>query len=397
MADDLARSLENGDLTSFLAPFGGPLRSRVEAWYRNNRTIGVTAARFARIRLGTFGHHEQAGTFTRSLVVGIRTPYDDPGSLPGISYDLTLTRRSTGWTITGWAPSYLVDPLDCSCRLTVTRRGAMVVVNEPHEDFEGWPATVLDEGTEAVQWVRSRLKSTDLRVPKGQVIFLADAPYRWFQSPTLPVERSNITVPLLDATGPYPGIRFSTQSRIVLTLQDSAGRMAALDGRSRLYLSDVIAHESTHQLMNRNATLTFEYRLTLQPWIVEGIAVAVEVLHRRDHPETDDLGYPNPDDPANADPQWLADHVSTRLPTADQLYNSDANRNNWYGVAGSVFLQLAESDGFATMLRVAQLTYQRKNGSPFAFVPDPDRPGRYLPVPTAEKQWLNWFRSSYVN
>ncbi|GGM00473.1 hypothetical protein GCM10011594_20670 [Nakamurella endophytica] len=393
----LAGAVESGGRAVFVAPFAPAVAGRVGQWFDNTRALGVAGARFVRTP-GYFSPRRDTPTsFTRTVVLGVRTPYDDDGSLPGIAYTVGMDRRAGRWTVTTWAPSYVDDPMNCGCRLQVVHRGDVAVVSEGGRSLAGWPAIVLDRALEGTAWPVQRMAGSGLRAPAGHVFFLVDHPYRWFLSATGAPETSNATVSLVETDGPAPGTLFSTASRIVLMLADTDGRTAPQTAVGRLYAWDVVTHEATHQLMNLNSQLYYGEGDPIATWIVEGIAVAVEVLHRRDHPETADAGYYLRDDPRNVDRGWLRRHLAGDLPSREQLYAAPgAERSNWYALSGSVFLFLADRYGFPTMMRTARLMYAQNGRNPFDVVPDPDRAGRYLSRADAMAAWRSWFTDNYL-
>ncbi|MGV2406658.1 UNVERIFIED_CONTAM: hypothetical protein O8I47_08955, partial [Campylobacter lari] len=138
--------------------------------------------------------------------------------------------------------------------------------------------------------------------------FLADQPFHWFLGDSGPGEETNVTASLRSALGKDPGSPESGQSRVVVMLLGSDGVVIPNDREGRQYVSDVVAHESTHQLMNRNSSLTVRTDDSPPTWAVEGIAVAVETLHRDARGGPTDDGYPEPYDPSTVGPTWLHDH-----------------------------------------------------------------------------------------
>ena len=392
----LAIALKSGNAQAFLQPFAATLQGRQRAWFDNTRRLGVSATRFVRSRDDYGSGADSATKFTRNVVVGVGTPYDDVGAIPGIIYAATFGKAAGRWQLTAWKAAFVEDPMDCACTLDVAKSGNVAVVSAPHDDLEGWASITLQNTVEGVAWTRQRLGNSGLKSPKGQVVYLADAPFHWFQSLTRPAQESNVTVPQLDATGDRPGETYSGVCRIVVALSDSQGGVVPQNEKGVLYDWDVVTHEAVHQLLQDNSQLDYSVNSPIETWVVEGIAAAVETLHRRDHPETTAAGYPLPDDPANVDPDWLNAHVTTTLPTREQLYSSSLEeRSNWYAVAASVYLYLAATSGFATMMTVARQVYSGNNRTPFLYFPDPKKAGHYLTDVAARKTWLDWFRHTY--
>jgi hypothetical protein len=204
-----------------------------------------------------------------------------------------------------------------------------------------------------------------------------------------------VTAGLLDARGRYPGTRYSTQSRIVLTLEAADGSLVPNDATGREYVSDVITHESTHQLMNRNSTLPGRSANSPPTWVVEGIAVAVETLYRDSLGDDADVGYPEPNDPKNIPGNWFADHLTDHMPTQSQLYSSSSEGAGYYAISGSVFRYIFREYGYVEMMKVAKAMYAKPAQNPFDFFPDPDHPGSDLSATTAKSRWKNWFVDHY--
>ena len=205
-----------------------------------------------------------------------------------------------------------------------------------------------------------------------------------------------MTAALLDGSGDRPGETYSNMCRIVVILSDASGGVVPQDQEGMLYDWDVVTHEAVHQLLQDNSELDYSVSAPIETWVVEGIAAAVETLHRRDHPETAAAGYPLPDDPANVDQDWLRTHVTTSLPTREQLYSSSLqDRGNWYAVAASVYLYIAATSGFVAMMTVARHVYARNDQTPFLYFPDPKKAGQYLSDAAARKAWLAWFQRTY--
>ncbi|MTD15748.1 hypothetical protein GIS00_17580 [Nakamurella sp. YIM 132087] len=398
VADALAADLLSGRRDDFVARFGAELRARAGHWFDNQRALGVEAATFSTLPGGLTGDG-QGKELQRTVVLGIRSPYDDRGSLPGLSYRLTVGSTDGVRRITGFAPTYVDDPMNCDCVLEVTRGDEVAVVSRRDDStLQGWPDEVAQKAGRARDWIGERLDGTGLRAPRGTVVFLASAPYRWFSSAAAGTQVSNGTFSLAEAAGRYPGTRASPDSRIVLMLADSAGEVLHPWGAGAIYAQDVLVHEMTHQLMTRNSALT--YKVGEEPlalWTIEGIAVAMEVLHRRNGTDRNDV-YPLPDDLDNVDPTWIREHVAAALPDRTLLYQQDVReRNNWYALSGTVFLYLADTEGTRTMLDVARSVYSGNGRTPFAYFPDPDREGATLAPAAAEKDWREWLQQRYVH
>ena len=401
----LGAQLQSGARDNFLAAFAPALRGRVGRWFANTQALGVAAVLFAPADDYSSGATDAVGSFTRTVVLGIRTPYDDDGSLAGIPYAVGITvSREAGrpiLTITTWQPKYLGDPMNCDCTLTVSRgQRAAVVVDAANPDLSFWADSALVAATAGLGWSFGQLADSGLQAPKGTVIFLADEPFHWFLSSAGPGQRSNVTAALMDAKGHRPGTRYSDQSRIVLQLQTDDGSVLPNDERGRQYVQDVLVHESTHQLMNRNSELPGRNDNSPFTWVVEGVAVAVETLHRDALGAQADIGYADPNDPKHIDPAWLADHFpemtsAGRMPTKAEL-RSGTDGPGYYAIAGSVFRYLFQEYGYPCMLRVAEAMYVAPARSPFAYFPDPDHPGSVLPVATATSRWNDWFTRTYL-
>jgi hypothetical protein len=83
-----------------------------------------------------------------------------------------------------------------------------------------------------------------------------------------------------------------------------------------------------------------------------------------------------------------------RPPTAAQLYAADRNsRFFWYQVAASVYNYLAVRYGLTVALDVATAAHAGR--SPFALVPDPDRPTHTLAAAKVQQAWAGWVRATY--
>jgi hypothetical protein len=391
----LGAALTAGDQRKFLAPFAAPLAGRLRHWFSNTRTLGVDGALFAPSDDYSSGATDAATSFTRVVVVGVRTPYDDAGSMPGISYAVTVSvpADGTGPVITAWQPKYLGDPMNCDCTLRVTHDDRTAVVTDAADnDLVFWSPAAL-RAAAGIAWWRARLTGTGLVSPKGSVIFLADKPFHWFLGVSGPPQASNVTAGLVDALGPYPGTRYSDQSRIVLLLESSDGSTVVNDAQGRQYAEDVLTHESTHQLMNRNSTLPDRSPNSPPTWVVEGIAVAVETLHRDALGDDGDIGYPEPNDPKNIEKGWFTGHLGATMPTASQLYSGSGA--GYYAISGSVFRFLAEKYGYATMMRIAKSMYSKPAQNPFDYFPDPKHAGKKLSAVAARSAWLSWFTANY--
>jgi len=397
----LTATLQSGNKGRFLAPFAPPLARRVGRWFTNTRAVGVDAASFVRSDDYSSGATDALNSFTRTVVLGVRTPYDDSGSMAGIPYAVGVSIVPKAGrdvlTITFWQPKYLDDPMNCDCELSVVRSATMAVVTDSADrDLVFWSGSVVDSADSGISWSRAQLAGTGLVAPRGQVIFLADKPFHWFLSVSGPGQRSNMTAGLITALGDYPGIGYSDQSRIVLMLESLDGSVVPNDARGRQYVEDVLTHESVHQLMNRNSKLPGRSENSPPTWVVEGIAVAVETLHRDSLDDPEGSGYAEPNDPRNVDPTWFAAHLTDAMPTKSQLYSSPGpDGSGYYAIAGSVFRYIAREYGYPEMMRVAKAMYARPAQNPFAYFPDPDHPGSYLPAATAKTRWKAWFVDAY--
>ena len=395
----LSSALVAGDESRFLSAFAAPLKTRVGHWFANTRNLGVDGALFARSDDYSSDATDAASSFTRTVVLGIRTPYDDPGSMPGVSYAVTVsltTGKKPIASVTIWQPKYLGDPMNCDCTMRVASGGSTAVVADASDgDLMFWLPAAL-QASSGIAWSHTQMQGSGLVAPAGQVIFLAHNPFHWFLSASGPAQASNVTAGLVDALGKYPGTRYSNQSRIVLLLQASDGSTVPNDPQGREYASDVITHESTHQLMNENSTLPERAADSPPTWVVEGIAVAVETLYRDSLGEAADVGYPEPNDPKNVDKNWFAKHLGSAMPTAGQLYAADSTDGaGYYAISGSVFRYLDHQYGYVTMMKVAKAMYSKPAQTPFSYFPDPDHPGATLAANTAENQWRSWFVEHY--
>lgn len=393
---NVGTALVSGDQEKFLAPFAPPLTGRVRHWYANTRSLGVDAAKFTRADDYSSNATDSASSFTRTVVLGVRTPYDDDGSMPGISYAVTVSLpagRGAAPVITTWQPKYLGDPMNCDCTLRVSHDDRTAVVADAGDnDMVYWLPAALRSAA-GIAWAENRLAGTGLVAPRGSVIFLADKPFNWFLPAGGPPQSSNVTAGLVDALGPYPGTRYSDESRIVLLLQASDSTTVPNDPQGRQYAEDVLTHESTHQLMNRNSTLPDRSPNSPPTWVVEGIAVAVETLHRDSLGDAGDIGYPEPNDPKNIEKRWFVDHLGSQMPTSAQLYSS--NGAGYYAISGSVFRYVAEKYGYATMLQIAKSMYSAPAQNPFNHFPDPAHPGKNLSAADGRSAWLKWFTANY--
>lgn len=392
----LSTALVAGDQKTFLAPFAAPLSSRIRHWYSNTRSLGVDGALFAPADDYSSGATDSATSFTRTVVLGVRTPYDDGGSMPGISYAVTVSvpnSRGAAPVITTWQPKYLGDPMNCDCTLLVTHdERTAVLADAADADLVFW-SPAARRAAAGIDWARAQLSGTGLVAPKGSVVFLADKPFRWFLSASGPPQASNVTAGLVDALGPYPGTEYSDQSRIVLLLETSDGTTVPDDAQGRQYAEDVLTHESTHQLMNRNSTLPERSPNSPPTWVVEGIAVAVETLHRESLGAAGDIGYPEPNDPKNIEKRWFVDHLGAQMPTPGQLYSS--NGAGYYAIAGSVFRYIADEYGYTTMMKIAKAMYSKPAQNPFSYFPDPAHSGERLSAAAAKTAWNKWFVANY--
>ncbi len=397
----LGANLKSGDERKFLMSFAAPLTSRVGHWFGNTRALGVAAVRLAPADDYSTNATDSAASFTRTFVLGVRTPYDDGDAISGMTYSATVSiKMVTGrsvLTITSWGPTYLADPMNCDCTLSVFHTGTTAVIAAAADpDLMYWAPAALGAAADGITWSHGQLAGTGLAAPKGQVIFLADKPFHWFLNISGPAQRSNVTAGLVDATGDYPATRYSDQSRIVLMLQAADGSIVPNNAEGREYAADVITHESTHQLMNRNSLLPSRTPDSPPTWVVEGIAVAVETLFRDSLGDSGDIGYPEPNDPKNIDPHWFVDHLTEQMPTRAQLYASSADdAPGYYAISGSVFRYIEREYGYLTMMKVAKTMYSKVGQNPFAYFPDPDHAGSYLPAAAAKTLWKNWFVYHY--
>ncbi|QNK81818.1 hypothetical protein [Nakamurella sp. PAMC28650] len=401
----LSTSLQAGNRTQFLASFTPALAGRVGLWFGNTRALGVSGARFARSDDYFSGATDSMSSFSRTVVLGIRTPYDDDGSMPGIPYlvtvSMTTAKGRPSMSITTWEPRFLGDPMNCECGLSVVHSPTVAVVFDSADpDLAFWSTAALAAAGGGIAWSHLQMLGSGLVAPKGQVIFLADRPFHWFLTATAPAQTSNVTVGLIDALAPHPGATYSDQSRIVVMLQSPDGAVIPNDQQGREYAADVITHESTHQLMNRNSHLAVRSEGSPPTWALEGIAVAVETLYRDSLGDSANIGYPEPNDPKNIDPGWFRAHLTDQMPTRNQLYSASTDGAGYYAIAGSVFRFLDQHYGYPTMMRVAAAMYARPDQDPFAYFPDPldpADPGHYLPTATARNLWKNWFVLTYEN
>ena len=401
LLSSLTAAVAAGGRTQFLQPFAATLTSRVGHWFDNTETIGVAAARFVAEDDYSSAATDTATSFTRTVVLGVRTPYDDDNSMPGIAYAATVAVAGPpgkpSLRIVAWQPKYLGDPLNCNCTLRVAHSVATAVVADAADrDLTLWLPAALGAADAGIAWTHVQAQGSGLAVPKGQVIFLADRPFTWFLAAAGPAQSSNVTAGLVDALGQYPGTRYSDQSRIVLMLQASDGSTVPDDAQGREYASDVITHESTHQLMNRNSPIGERSANTPPTWVAEGIAVAVETLHRDSLGRAGDVGYPDPNDPKNIAPSWFLTHLTDRMPTQSQLYSgSSTDGFGYYAISGSVFRYIEREYGYVTMMKVAKQMYSAPDQSPFDYFPDVIHPAGYLPAATAMASWRAWFIASY--
>ena len=392
----LGAALVTGDQQKFLAPFASPLTGRVGHWYSNTRSLGVSGALFAPADDYSSDATDAATSFTRTVVLGVRTPYDDAGSMPGISYAVTVSvpsGRGAAPVITTWQPKYLGDPMNCDCTLLVTHDQRTAVLADASDPALVHWAPAVRQAAAGIDWADAQLAGTGLVVPKGSVIFLADQPFHWFLGSSGPPQSSNVTAGLVDASGVYPGTEYSDQSRIVLLLESTDGSTVPDDAQGREYAEDVLTHESTHQLMNRNSTLSDRSPDSPPTWVVEGIAVAVETLHRDSLGSAGDIGYPEPNDPNNIDKRWFVDHLGTQMPTPAQLYSSSGA--GYYAISGSVFRYLADTYGYVTMMKIAKAMYSKPAQNPFEYFPDPAHAGHLLTAAAARSAWHSWFVANF--
>jgi hypothetical protein len=396
----LSTSLQTDDRARFLAPFTPAIADRVGLWFSNTRELGVSAARFVKSDDYSSGATDSALGFTRTVVLGIRTPYDDDDSMAGIPYlvgvSMTTVKGRPSMSITTWEPKYLADPMNCSCTVSVVHSQTVAVVFDPSDpDLAFWSTAALTAAGQGIPWTYLQMLGSGLVAPKGQVIFLADKPFHWFLTAAAPAQTSNITVGLISALGSYPGSTYSDQSRIVIMLATQDGTVIPNDEQGRQYATDVITHESTHQLMNRNSHLTIRSDGSPPIWAVEGIAVAVETLYRNSLGDSANIGYPEPNDPKNTDPSWFRAHLTDRMPTRGQLSLPSTDGAGYYAIAGSVFRYLDAQYGYPTMMRVAGAIYAQNYQNPFAYFPDPAAADHYLPAGTAKSLWKRWFVQNY--
>jgi len=399
----LSQHLNSGDQQSFLLPFSATLSSTIGHWFSNTRALGVAATLFAQSDNYSSVATDSATSFTRTVVLGIRTPYDDDNSMPGIAYSVgisvTHTLSRDVLQITRWQPKFLDDPMFCTCTMTVVHTlSTAVVVDSTDPDLLFWSKSALAAAAGGIAWSHLQLAGTSLVPTKGQVIFLADRPFRWFVSLTGAAQLGNLTTPLNDALGAYPGTRYSDQSRIVVMLMASDGSVVPNNVQGRQYVTDVITHESTHQLMNRNAVLRIRSDGSPPIWAVEGIAVAVETLYRASLSDDGNQGYVEPNDPKNIDQDWYRTHLTDQMPTRNQLYNSSGvDTAGYYAISGSVFRYIERDYGYIAMMTLAKALYAKPAQDPFALFPDPEHPGANLVATTAKDRWKAWFTTTYVS
>ena len=396
----LTSSLKSGSTGEFLAPFSTSLAGRVRQWFANTEALGVSAAMFAPADDYSSAATDSTASFTRTVVLGVRTPYDDDNSMPGIAYAATVTVTFAGGrqvlTITSWQPKYVDDPMNCDCKLAITHSATTAVVADAADrQLAGWSRTALTAAGGGIAWSYRQMQGSGLIAPRGQVIFLADRPFHWFLEKLGPGQVSNMTAGLLDARGPYPGTRYSDESRIVLMLRADDGTIVPNDAAGLEYAADVITHEATHQLMNRNSTLPGRSANSPPTWVVEGIAVAVETLYRDSLGNSGDVGYPEPNDPKNNSGLWFTEHLGAQMPTQGQLYSDSAEGTGYYALSGSVFRYIFREYGYVTMMKVAKAMYAKPAQSPFSYFPNADAPGSYLSPVAAKNRWKNWFVDNY--
>ena len=402
LLDTLGRQLQAGRSVEFLTAFAPSLTGRVGRWFTNTVALGVAAVRFAPADDYFSGATDSANGFSRTVVLGIRTPYDETTSMPGIPYRIDVAISSVKGkahlTVTGWRPEFLGDPMDCDCKLGVVHSGTVAVVFAASDpDLAFWSTSALEVAQNSVAWTDAQLAGSGLVAPRGQVIFLADQPFHWFLGTSGPAQETNVTVPLSNALGAEPGSNDSPVSRIVVMLLGSDGVVIPNDREGREYFGDVVAHESTHQLMNRNSELPYRADGSPPVWAVEGIAVAVETLHRDAVGSAENFGYPEPNNPANIDPAWFRAHLSDTMPSRSQVYSPSATDSaGYYALSGSVFRYLDAEYGYAGMMAVAKALYAKLNQNPFTFFPDPAHPGGYLTAAVAEQHWKDWFTHRYL-
>jgi hypothetical protein len=270
-----------------------------------------------------------------------------------------------------------------------------VVADAADKQLAGWSRTALDAAAGGITWSYRQMRGSGLVAPRGHVIFLADRAFHWFLEKLGPAQTSNMTAGLLDAGGAYPGTRYSAESRIVLMLLADDGSIVPNDAAGREYAADVITHESTHQLMNRNSTLPGRSSNSPPTWVVEGIAVAVETLYRDSLGKSGEVGYPEPNDPKNGSGRWFAEHLGVQMPVQNQLYSSSSDGAGYYAISGSVFRYIYREYGYVTMMRIAKAMYAKPAQSPFDYFPNPDRPGSDLPAAAATNRWKKWFVENY--
>ena len=390
---ELAADLRSGDKTAFLSSFSDSLHSEVGDWFSNTRALGVSGASFT---LMTDRGSETATTVKRTFTLGVRTPYDNDGTMPSLYYQITLKRSGQKWMVTAFAPDGVDDPMYCECTMKVDKRGNLAVVHQSgSSSLDAWPGTVLDRATEAAAWDAKNLPGKDLTTPKGHVFFLAEAPYHWFLSPSDSPQENNSTIPLAASNGDYSSI-----SRVVLMLRDSANNVLDPDDEASLYVWDVVTHEMVHQLfyMDSMTALNGDYSNT-PTWVQEGIAVAAEVLHRRQHERArdDDFVFPLDDDIANISSNWLTEHLDQGPPTTRDLYDGDVRTaDNWYAVAGSVFLWVQSQQGSAAMVTATRAAYDGQD-SVFDHIPDVTHPGKMMSAAGAKSAWIAWVKKDYLS
>jgi hypothetical protein len=386
----LSITLTAGKQAPFVAAFTGPLQHRLAHWFANYRAIGVAAATFTPL-VAVPGAPDTAQAFTRIVDVGVRTPYDAATSLPAIRYTVTWSAHGSAWQITRFDPTDTDDPMNCDCTLQVRKDAHVAVVSRADQDFGGWPDRALQLADASRTWLVGQLGGSGLKSPNGTVFFLAKEPFRWYLSTEEQPVESNETIPMLDGNRPYAYA--SVDSRIVLQIGDFDVPGTALPTNSRTlsYLSDVTAHEMTHQVLQYNEPASGD----VPTWAAEGIAVAMENLH---HDTTDpDEQYPDQNDPAELDPDFLRKALTAPLPTTAQLYQKDPEASaREYAVSGSVFLFVQAVDGTPAMLKVADDTYAFGK-APWSFIPDPKHPDKNLTDAAAQAAWKDWVTRTYLS
>ncbi len=381
----LASDLKTGDRGHFLQNFAEKLQTEVGDWFTNTRALGVSDTRFT---LQPEASSQTKTKIVREFTLGVHTPFDNPGTMPGLRYRITMTQSGPNWQVTDFAPAQMSDPMYCVCHMTVDKRANLAIVHRGDAVLDAWPKVVLDKATESAAWDAENITTKGLQQPTGHVIFLADSPYKWFLPTSEPAQENNSTIPLPDSETSY-----SPVSRIVVMLEDSSGHDLSPNADAILYVWDVLTHEMVHQLFFLNSIPKLRGQFPDAPsWVAEGIAVAAETLHRRQHEHTGDgdFVFPLDDDIANVPTKWLAKHLHQGPPSEADLYSSDVSTaDNWYAVAGSVFLWIQARFGTSGMTTAANSAFDAQD-SVFDHIPG-------MSARSAEQAWMNWVTQNYLD